>query len=314
MTGKQDFSAEQIAFAEKIHKGAVDRPAHDLTKIEGMAAVNKGCRQCHDVGRPNEDGSIGTCTACHARHVVVGGAGAAAGDLRPVPHGARPRPARDLPRVEARRAVQRPARHHEPRRQARQADNQRHARAHLRHLPHERTGRGRYRQGQDHAQHVGAAVVLPLRRGLRPQAELRERPAEHEGDLPEVPHQPAGSSSSTPRPKSVVRSTNKIVNEAKDIVEKLRKDKLLTEQPFDEPIEYLYFDLWHYGGRTAKHGAYMGGADFVQWHGYYEIVSKLAELKKSAADLRKDAKPAAGQGAGRHQKPGGEVHATSAAR
>ena len=68
--GKQDFTAEQVAFAEKIHKGAVDRPPHDLTKIEGMAAVNKGCRQCHDVGRPNRDGSIGTCTACHARHVA----------------------------------------------------------------------------------------------------------------------------------------------------------------------------------------------------------------------------------------------------
>jgi hypothetical protein len=114
--------------------------------------------------------------------------------------------------------------------------------------------------------------------------------------------------------ESVVRSTNKIVNEAKDIVDKLRTDKLLTEQPFDEPIEYLYFDLWHYGGRAAKHGAYMGGADFVQWHGYYEIVSKLAELKKSAADLRRDAKPAAAKAADGHRNPGGEVHATSAAR
>ena len=26
VTGKQDFTAEQVAFAEKIHKGAVDRP------------------------------------------------------------------------------------------------------------------------------------------------------------------------------------------------------------------------------------------------------------------------------------------------
>ena len=72
-------------------------------------------------------------------------------------------------------------------------------------------------------------------------------------------------------------------------------DELLTAQPFDEPIEYLYFDLWHYGGRTAKHGAYMGGADFVQWHGYYEMVSKLAELKKSAAEIRKEAKPGAAE-------------------
>ena len=70
MTGKQDFTAEQIAFAEKIHKGAVDRPRNELTTIEGPAAINKGCRQCHDVGRPNPDGTLGTCTACHARHCL----------------------------------------------------------------------------------------------------------------------------------------------------------------------------------------------------------------------------------------------------
>ena len=58
----------------------------------------------------------------------------------------------------------------------------------------------------------------------------------------------------------------------------------------------------------------MGGADFVQWHGYYEIVSKLAELKKAAADLRKDAKPAAAKAASVHPKAEGEHHATSAAR
>jgi hypothetical protein len=113
--------------------------------------------------------------------------------------------------------------------------------------------------------------------------------------------------------ESVVRSTNKIVNEAKAVVDKLRHDKLLTEQPFDEPIEYLYFDLWHYGGRTAKHGAFMGGADFVQWHGYYEIVSKLAQLKRSAADLGKDAKPTTAKTAREREQPGGDDHAPPAA-
>ncbi|HVW03239.1 MAG TPA: hypothetical protein VHB77_22950, partial [Planctomycetaceae bacterium] len=45
-------------------------------------------------------------------------------------------------------------------------------------------------------------------------------------------------------------------------------------------------DLWHYFGRTAKHGAYMGGADFVQWHGFYELVAKLTEMKSIAKELR----------------------------
>ena len=59
----------------------------------------------------------------------------------------------------------------------------------------------------------------------------------------------------------------------------LRDEGLLTPEPFDEPIEFTYFDLWHYFGRTAKHGAFMGGADFVQWHGFYELVNKIAEIE-----------------------------------
>lgn len=30
----------------------------------------------------------------------------------------------------------------------------------------------------------------------------------------------------------------------------------------------------------------MGGADFVQWHGFYEMNVKLVELKKQADELR----------------------------
>jgi hypothetical protein len=32
----------------------------------------------------------------------------------------------------------------------------------------------------------------------------------------------------------------------------------------------------------------MGGADFVQWHGNYELLSHLVELKAEAARIRKD--------------------------
>jgi hypothetical protein len=71
-------------------------------------------------------------------------------------------------------------------------------------------------------------------------------------------------------------------------MKKARDEWLLTPDPFDEPIELLYFDLWHYGGRTAKHGAFMGGADFVQWHGFYDVYNKSRELAKMADELRKE--------------------------
>ncbi len=84
----------------------------------------------------------------------------------------------------------------------------------------------------------------------------------------------------------MVYSTNRKVQAALDLVKALREEGHLTPEPFDEPIEFLIFDLWHYYGRTAKHGAFMGGADFVQWHGNYELLLKMTELQAMGAELR----------------------------
>ena len=67
VSGARDFTAEQIAFGEQYHPGWVDRPANALAQLEGPSAITKGCAACHDIGKPNLDGSLGTCTACHAR-------------------------------------------------------------------------------------------------------------------------------------------------------------------------------------------------------------------------------------------------------
>ncbi len=84
----------------------------------------------------------------------------------------------------------------------------------------------------------------------------------------------------------MVHSTNEKVQTALDLIADLRKESLLTPEPFDEPIEFIACDLWHYSGRTAKHGAFMGGADFVQWHGNYELLLKLVEIEEIAKTLR----------------------------
>jgi hypothetical protein len=89
--------------------------------------------------------------------------------------------------------------------------------------------------------------------------------------------------------EEVVFATNDKVQNALNIVSELREEGLLTPEPFDEPIEFIAFDLWHYFGRTAKHGAFMGGADFVQWHGNYELLLKTIEMEEIAKSLRSEA-------------------------
>jgi hypothetical protein len=87
--------------------------------------------------------------------------------------------------------------------------------------------------------------------------------------------------------EQVVQTTNQRVRAAQDVVNGLRKDGVLSGPPFSQPIDFVYFDLWHYDGRTSKHGAFMGGADFVQWHGNYPMLQKSVELNSMAAELRR---------------------------
>jgi hydroxylamine dehydrogenase len=92
--------------------------------------------------------------------------------------------------------------------------------------------------------------------------------------------------------EKVIASTNEKVLQAQTLVVDLRKSGALSGPPFSHSIDFVYFDLWHYDGRTSKHGAFMGGADFVQWHGNYPMLRKMVELKAAADELRRPHGPA----------------------
>ena len=76
----------------------------------------------------------------------------------------------------------------------------------------------------------------------------------------------------------LVEQINAWVAESDAIIAPLQENDLLTAEPFDEPIDYVYFNLWHHWGRTAKFGAWMQGPDYTQWHGAYEMLHERAEL------------------------------------
>ncbi len=63
----------------------------------------------------------------------------------------------------------------------------------------------------------------------------------------------------------------KFAKPAKSIMEKLYAAGKLTKTPFDEKIEWIYYELWHHEGRRARMGTAMMGPDFTQWHGFYEV-------------------------------------------
>ena len=66
--GEKGLTPEQVNFSETYQPGGTRRPPHPFVQSEGGSAMTSGCEQCHSVGRPNGDGTIGNCTACHTRH------------------------------------------------------------------------------------------------------------------------------------------------------------------------------------------------------------------------------------------------------
>ena len=95
--------------------------------------------------------------------------------------------------------------------------------------------------------------------------------------------------------------------DAKATVDALYEDELLTPENFDEPIEYKIYQFWHHEGRRARMGSFMQGPDYVQWHGFYELLQDRVEIEHMAEDIRAEAEEGPGNGDGEHEDDDDEI-------
>jgi len=282
VSGPGDFTKEQIAFAEVYHKGGVDRPAHPLLAKEGPAAISNGCRNCHSVGKPNQDGSIGTCTACHARH-------AASVELARLPETCgQCHMGPDHSQVEIYHESKHGVLFNAQRAAMNLKADPKHLTTRDMPVPTCSTCHMSGLEGQKFTHDVTERLSYFLFADVSEKRPNFRANQDNMKDTCKKCHTTPRIDAYYKEAEAVVASMNDFVRKASDVMKQLRAEKLLTPDPLDEPIELLYFDLWHYGGRTAKHGAFMGGADFVQWHGFYDVYNKMRELDRMAAELRKE--------------------------
>ena len=282
--GRDAFTKEQIEYSEKFHPGATDRARNALALAEGQATIDKGCAVCHKIGRPNHDGSVGECTGCHSAHrtsVALARAPETCGSCHLGPdhsqleiykeskHGVMFATFKDTMNLNA------------PPRQLTTKDMP---------IPTCATCHMSGLEGQkfthDVTERLSYWLFAPISK-KRPHYEKAQ--AEMKATCMKC-HASSQIDQFYKESEAVVDDTNEKIAKIKIIFDELKKDNLLTPEPFDEPIEFLYFDIWHYFGRTAKHGAFMGGGDYVQWHGSYEIIHKTKEFKEMADEIRKNAK------------------------
>jgi hypothetical protein len=76
----------------------------------------------------------------------------------------------------------------------------------------------------------------------------------------------------------VVLYNEKFAKPAKALMDGLTSDGVLDARaPFAQPVEWVFYELWHHEGRRARHGASMMGPDYTHWHGTYEVGKNFYE-------------------------------------
>jgi hypothetical protein len=290
MTGTGELSADLLAMFESIPEGgfAPDKERNALYALEGPAITRFACEGCHNIGRPAADGSVGECQQCHLRHEFgleqarkpetcnachIGPDHPQWEIYQESPHGISYATGGDDWNwdVEAGRAtvIDFPA--------------PTCATCHM-------SAFGSTGTTHDVGERLTWYLFAPVSE-LRPDANsnrIRMQTVCLECHSPNfVDEFYADADAATER-------VNEWVLESREIRQPLVDNGLLTPEPFDQPIDFVFFDLWHHWGRTAKFGAWMQGPDYSQWHGAYEVLKELAELSALVSETLEAAGLAAG--------------------
>ena len=254
--------------------------------VEGVPAAVGGCQKCHGstvkvlasgrldpatwpntgMGRINPDGSNGACSACHARHQF-----SPAQSRRPENCG-KCHMGPDHPQIEIYEESKHGIVFH-----AREKEMNLESRSWV--------------VGKDYTAaptcatcHMSAAPKLPTTHDVGKRISWTLRPVVSK-KLPDwerkradmkivcgACHSPAFVNAFYIQYDNVIDLYNeKFAIPAQNVMNALRKAGKLTPTPFDEKIEWTFFELWHHEGRRARMGASMQGPDFTQWHGFYEL-------------------------------------------
>ncbi len=305
----QEFQASRHAEAAKF-VGSLDNFLGEV--VGGGPAADAGCKQCHGstltlvegkpgvfdprtwpntgIGRVNPDGSRGTCTACHSRHafsVAQARQPEVCGKCHIGP---------DHPQYEVWWESKHGARYYEMQALGESMNLNKPA--------------GEWWPGRDYAagptcaschisatpnqpvtHDVGARISWTLRPPVSTLLDNWEKKRAAMQDVCVQCHSPLFTTNFYAQFDALVTLYNeKFAIPAQTLMNGFYESGKLTETPFDEEIEWVYWELWHHEGRRARHGASMAGPDYTWWHGLYEVAKHFyTEFIPLARELDEEA-------------------------
>lgn len=254
--------------------------------VEGAAAATSGCRQCHGsevrvlkngkldpatwpntgIGRVNPDGSRGSCSACHLRHSF-----SSAQARRPENCG-RCHMGPDHPQIEIFNESKHGIKFYSSEDEMNFDSDSWVLGADYSAAPTCATCHMSATQKQPVSHDVGGRISWTLRPIISNKLENWESKRANMKNVCNSCHGVDWVDNFFVQFDNAVELYNlKFGHPAKSIMDDLRIAGKITKSPFDEKIEWTFFELWHHEGRRARHGAAMMGPDFTQWHGFYEV-------------------------------------------
>lgn len=279
----KEFEASHHADAAKFI-GSLDNVLGEV--VEGSPAVINGCMQCHGstvkylgegkfspatwpnsgIGRINPDGSKGTCAACHGRHAF------SSAQARQPENCGKCHMGPDHPQIE----IYNESKH----------GIQFRANVNKMNLDSKSwvVGKDYYSAPTCATCHMSATANQPITHDvgqriswtLRPVVSIKqenwEKKRQAMQDVCSNCHATGWVENFYQQYDLTVDLYNeKFAKPAKSVMDKLYADGKLSKTPFDEKIEWTFYELWHHEGRRARMGTAMMGPDFTQWHGFYEV-------------------------------------------
>jgi hypothetical protein len=322
---KEEVAQQQPSHHAKAGQilGSLDNIMGEV--IGGPAAVNAGCRQCHGgevildhrgkptpetwpntgIGRGNPDGSLGSCSACHARH-RFSSAQARTPDTCGKCH-----LGPDHPQMEV-------------------YNESKHGILYRAHVDEMNLKSKKWVAGVDYTaaptcatchmsatrkqkttHDVGERISWTLRPPISQKLNMVRLESGDEYDVPEgTPIPKVGDIDNSAKGKGAkvkevltwedrrgkmknvcyachasdqvkghYKQFDDVVNLYNDkfakpiagAMKELQQRGYITAAPFDEKIEWTWWEIWHHEGRRARHGASMMGPDYTWWHGIYEV-------------------------------------------
>jgi len=283
--------AKEATEFEKSHHAAAAQFIGSLDNmlgeiVEGGPAAVNGCRQCHGsevkalgdgkfdadtwpnsgIGRVNPDGSKGSCAACHGRH------GFSAAVARQPENCGKCHMGPDHPQIEI-------------------YDESKHGIQFRANIDKMNLDSKSWIVGQDYSAaptcatcHMSATPNQPVTHDVGDRISYTLRPAisikldnweKRRAAMQDVCSNCHASgwieNFYTQYESTITLYNEKFAKPAKSIMDKLYAAKKLTPTPFDEKIEWTYYELWHHAGRRARMGTSMQGPDYTQWHGFFEV-------------------------------------------